>query len=160
MKRGYLGARRFIKGLLLWMAVIAGVFLLQSLLSAGSLRLNLTLLPVYYLGLRRGEVPGVAAGLPVGFLEDALSGQIIGPGMLGKGMIGVLSTYVSGSFFIWTPLLGILSIFALTVVDETVIYTSLSLFSQPPVPLRDFVVTVLIKALVNAPFGGLIRPEQ
>ncbi len=53
-----------------------------------------------------------------------------------------------------------LAVFALTVFDETVIYTSLSLFAQRPAPLLDFITLTLVKALINAPFGWLIRPEK
>ena len=142
------------------MIIVAGVFLLQSLISTTLIKLNLTLLLVYYFGLKKGETQGAAVGISVGFLEDTLSGHIIGPGMLGKGLVGILSTYLSSGFFIWTPMIGIVSVFTLTMIDETVVYVSLSLFSQRPAPLQDFVAMAFIKALINAPFGLLIKPEK
>ncbi|MEC4684826.1 MAG: rod shape-determining protein MreD [Nitrospirota bacterium] len=151
---------RTAKKIAFWTIIIAGVFLLQSVISIDIIRVNLTLLLVYYFGLRRGELQGAAVGISVGFLEDTLSGQLIGPGMLGKGLVGILPAYLSDGFFIWTPLLGMLAVFALTVVDETVVYTSLSLFSQSPAPLQDFIALTIVKALINAPFGWLIRPEK
>ncbi|NOZ25830.1 MAG: rod shape-determining protein MreD [Nitrospirae bacterium] len=140
-----------------WIAVAAGVFLLQSVISTGPMKLNLTLLLVYYFGLKRGDLAGVAVGIPVGFLEDTLSGQLIGPGILGKGLVGILPAYLTEGFFIWTPILGMLAVFTLTIVDETVVYTSLALFSQRPAPVQDFLLLTLLKAAVNAPFGWLIR---
>ncbi len=137
--------------------IVAGVFLIQSVISIELIKLNLTLLLVYYFGLKKGELQGVAVGISVGFLEDTLSGQLIGPGMLGKGLAGILPAYLSDGFFIWTPLLGMLAVFAL---DETVVYTSLSIFSQRPAPLQDFIALTFVKALINAPFGWLIRPED
>ncbi len=148
------------KKLALWTIIIAGVFLLQSVISTELIKVNLTLLLVYYFGLKKGELQGVSFGISIGFLEDTLSGQLIGPGMLGKGLAGILPAYLSDGFFIWTPLLGMLAVFALTVFDETVIYTSLSLFAQRPAPLLDFITLTLVKALINAPFGWLIRPEK
>ena len=53
-----------------------------------------------------------------------------------------------------------LAVFTLTVVDETVVYTSLSLFSQRPAPLPDFIGLTIVKALINAPFGWLIKPGK
>ncbi|HEB75722.1 MAG TPA: rod shape-determining protein MreD [Nitrospirae bacterium] len=141
----------------LWSVIGVGVFLLQSVISVGPMKLNLTLLLVYYAGLRRGELAGVAIGIPVGFLEDALSGGLIGPGMLGKGLVGILPAYLSEGFFIWTPILGMLAVFTLTVIDETVVYTSLALFSQRPAPVLDFLALTLLKASINAPFGWLLR---
>jgi len=149
-----------IKKLSFWTVIAALIFLLQSVISTGLLKLNLTLLLVYYFGLKRGELQGAAVGISVGFLEDAVSGQLIGPGMLGKGLAGILPAYLSEGFFIWTPLLGMLAVFTLTVVDETVIYTSLSLFSQRPAPFQDFIALTFVKALINAPFGWLIRPGR
>ncbi|GMT47564.1 MAG: hypothetical protein IEMM0007_1130 [bacterium] len=140
--------------------IVAGVFLLQSVISTELIKVNLTLLLVYYFGLKRGELQGAAVGISVGFLEDTLSGQLIGPGMLGKGLVGILPAYLSDGFFIWTPLLGMLAVFTLTVFDETVIYTSLSLFAQRPAPFQDFLALTLVKALINAPFGWLIRPGK
>ncbi len=148
------------KKFVFWTIIISGVFLLQSVISTELIKLNLTLLLVYYFSLTRGELQGVAIGIPVGFLEDALSGQLIGPGMLGKGLIGILPAYLSEGFFIWTPLLGMLAVFTLTVVDETVIYTSLSLFSQSPAPFQDFLALTFVKALINAPFGWVIKPGK
>ncbi|GBE36686.1 hypothetical protein BMS3Bbin07_00836 [bacterium BMS3Bbin07] len=151
---------RTAKKIAFWTIIIAGVFLLQSVISIDIIRVNLTLLLVYYFGLRRGELQGAAVGISVGFLEDTLSGQLIGPGMLGKGLVGILPAYLSEGFFIWTPLLGMLAVFTLTVVDETVVYTSLSLFSQRPAPLPDFIGLTIVKALINAPFGWLIKPGK
>ncbi|HEC98301.1 MAG TPA: rod shape-determining protein MreD [Nitrospirae bacterium] len=148
------------KKLAFWAIIVAGVFLIQSVISIELIKLNLTLLLVYYFGLKKGELQGVAVGISVGFLEDTLSGQLIGPGMLGKGLAGILPAYLSDGFFIWTPLLGMLAVFALTIVDETVVYTSLSIFSQRPAPLQDFIALTFVKALINAPFGWLIRPED
>ena len=148
------------KELAFWAIIITGVFLIQSVISTELIKLNLTLLPVYYFSLKKGELQGVSLGISIGFLEDTLSGQLIGPGMLGKGLAGILPAYLSDGFFIWTPPLGMLAVFTLTVFDETVIYTSLSLFSQRPAPLPDFITLTLVKALINAPFGWLIRPGK
>lgn len=148
------------KKLLLWSAIVTGIFLAQSLVSASLLTVNLTLLLVYYFGLKKGELAGVSVGISVGLLEDTLSGQLIGPGMLGKGLVGILSSYITDGFFIWTPLLGMLAVFVLTIVDEAVIYTSLTIFFEAPAPLKDFVGIALVKALINAPFGWMIRPEN
>ncbi len=149
-----------LRKVLLWSAIVTGVFLVQSLVSASLLTVNLTLLPVYYFGLKKGYAPGLSVGVSVGLLEDALSGQLIGPGMLGKGLVGILASYITDGFFIWTPLLGMLAVFVLTIVDEAVIYTSLTLFSEAPAPLKDFVGIALGKALINAPFGWMIRPAD
>ncbi|VAX30847.1 hypothetical protein MNBD_NITROSPIRAE02-83 [hydrothermal vent metagenome] len=149
-----------VKKIVFWTIIVAGVFLVQSVVSTELIKVNLTLLLVYYFGLKKGDLQGVAVGIPVGFLEDALSGQLIGPGMMGKGLAGILPSYLSDGFFIWTPLFGMFAVFTLTVFDETVVYTSLSLFSQSPAPFRDFLALTFVKALINAPFGWLIRPGK
>lgn len=140
--------------------IVVGVLLFQSLISISSIKLNLTLILVYYFGIKKGEVYGAGMGTAIGFLEDTISGQILGPCILSKGVVGVLSAYVSRGFFVWTPILGVFSVFVLTFVDEFVVYLSLSLFSQSPSLFQDFITLGAIKALINAPFGILIKPER
>ncbi len=88
------------KKLALWTIIIAGVFLLQSVISTELIKVNLTLLLVYYFGLKKGELQGVSFGISIGFLEDTLSGQLIGPGMLGKDW-QVSSLHISRMAFLY-----------------------------------------------------------
>lgn len=149
---------RSAKGVLFLVLIILSVFLVQSAFRIGEIRLNLSILIVYYFGLKRGATAGAAAGLPVGVIEDILTGHIIGPGMLGKGVTGILSSFPARSMLIWSPLLGAASLFILTVIDEVILYLSVSFFYSTPAPFYNFMSMALIKASVNAPFGLIIRP--
>jgi rod shape-determining protein MreD len=148
-----------IKKLLLWSTIFTVAFLLQSIITIGDLKLNITVLLVYYFGFKGGESRGAAVGLPVGFVEDILSGTLIGPGMLGKGLVGVLSTFVSSGILIWTPLLGVVSVFILTFIDEAAVYASLSIFTEPPSSLQEFISVALLKSLSVSAAGAFIRPD-
>jgi rod shape-determining protein MreD len=146
--------------ILLILAVITGLFIIQSLSSMNGIPLNLTLLPVYYLGLRKGDLYGSTSGILTGFFEDALSGHMLGPAILSKGIIGSVSSSFPGGFFIWRPFIGVISVFILSFADEAIIFLSLTLFSQQPAPLQDFLMMALFKSAINSPAGGFIRPNE
>ncbi|RMG69436.1 MAG: rod shape-determining protein MreD [Nitrospirae bacterium] len=137
--------------------VIILVLTLQGFLTLWSIRLNLTLLPVYMIALKRGTNDGLITGVFTGFLEDMLSGGFIGPSLLGKGLSGLFTSYVPLLFYYWRPFVGISALFLFTLFDDLVVYLSLSLFSGQPVPLNDFLPLAMGRALFNAPVGLFLK---
>ncbi|HHN65531.1 MAG TPA: rod shape-determining protein MreD [Nitrospirae bacterium] len=152
--------RKIVKNTILWGSVIICLVVIQSLLTVTSFKLNLAILPVFYLGFKKGDLAGFSSGIGAGLLEDILSGSIIGPSTLSKGMIGLFSHLLYEKFFVWTYLLGIVSVFLITIVDELIIYASMTIFSHQPLPFSSFATASLIKALVNSPFGGIIKKDE
>ncbi len=149
--------KELLKKIGLWTGIILVTLVIQTFFSISLFKLNLTLLPVYYLGFKRGEIAGFSSGVFVGFLEDTLSGQLMGPSILGKGLVGVLASYLSDRFFIWVPMLGIVSVFLFTVLDELIVYLSLTIFSNQPTGLKEFAFAAILKGLINSPIGGFIK---
>ena len=145
----------------LWWIIIFLAFLLQSSISVLAISPNLTVLVVYFIGIRHGGTKGLLSGVLIGALEDSLSYAMLGPNMLAKGMVGLLSaSFISGNFLIWTPLLGTIAAAFLTFTNNTVVFLSLSLFDRPPTNPGTALFITTMQALMNALAGIFMRPEN
>lgn len=143
-----------------WAVLILLTFLIQGSISFLHIKLNLTVILVCYIGIRKGEIKGMLFGALIGILEDSLSGIFIGPNLLSKGIIGYLSSSLSRRIFIWTPFLGVINIFFLTFLDCTIIFILRSVFDKMPVSLGTALFILLIKSMVNAPLGIFLKPKD
>lgn len=141
--------------------VVFLAFLLQGKVSLLSVQPNLTAVLAYYAGITYGEHRGTAAGLLIGAIEDSLASPLLGPNMLSKGLVAFLSSFfISGGFFVWTPLLGILGICLLTLIDNSVVFFSLSIFDRLPASLSSAIFISVMQALLNSFAGIFIRPKH
>ncbi|MBI5187895.1 MAG: hypothetical protein HZA07_02315 [Nitrospirae bacterium] len=145
---------------ILWTAIILLTFLIQGKVSLFDISPNFTSVLAYYAGIRKGEIKGMFFGSLIGILEDSLSGAFLGPNLLSKGLVGYLSSFMSGSFFRWTPLLGTIGISVLTLIDSTVVFLSRSIFDGMPVSIGAAAFIVAIQSLINAPLGIFIKPKD
>jgi rod shape-determining protein MreD len=143
-----------------WAFIILLTFILQRRLSLFGVAPNLTFVLVYYAGIREGGFSGIILGSLVGSIEDSLSGAFFGPHFLSKGLVGYFSSFMSGSFFRWTPILGAIGIAALTIIDSAVVFASRSFFDSIPVSIGAAVLIIAIQTLFNAPLGILVRPKN
>lgn len=146
---------------LLWVSAFFIAFLLQAKLSLLSVAPDMTILLSYFAGIKYSQNRGVIVGLLIGGLEDSLSSSILGPNMLGKGLAGFsASFFISGGIFVWTPLLGMLAVALLTLVDNSVVFLSLSIFDrQPTNPATGLLISVM-QALLNSAAGMFIKPAH
>ncbi len=144
-----------------WMTAVFCALLLQGRVAVLGVVPNLTVLIVFYAGMRHGENKGLLTGLLVGFIEDGLSAGMIGPNMLAKGVVGyVAAFFISGGFFRWTPLFGMLSLFVLTLADNTIVVLLKTVFDKPPGGFASIVFISVMQSLLNAPAGAFLRPEH
>jgi rod shape-determining protein MreD len=144
-----------------WAVAVLLAFVIDAKVSVLAIAPNLTALLAYYAGIMYGETRGMVAGLIIGGIEDSLSSPIIGPNMLGKGLVGLCSSFfLSGGFFVWTPLLGILGVALLTLLDNSVVYLSLGIFDTLPTNPSSALLTTTMQALLNAAAGMFIRPPH
>lgn len=145
---------------IIFLGVIFLAFLLESRISVFGISPNLMAAIAYYFGLKNGEVKGMLFGSAIGLIGDSLSGNIIGPNLLGKGLVGFLSSFISGNFFRWTPFLGVIGIFSLTAIDGGTVFLSRTIFEQMPAPLSNAISTIFISAFLNSFLGMFIRPKN
>jgi rod shape-determining protein MreD len=145
---------------LYWAIVIVLTFILQRILSVSGVVPNFTLLLVYYAGLREGSSTGMILGSIIGSIEDSLSGTFLGPYLLSKGLIGYISSFMSGSFFRWTPLLGAIGVASLTILDSLIVLASRSFFDRIPASTLSALLIISTQTLFNIPLGILIKPKN
>src|SRR5512147_2878549 len=110
-------------------------FLLQIKISILGVPPDLTAAVAYYFGITGGSTKGVLFGSLIGLIEDSVGGSILGPNLLGKGLVGFFSSFMSGSPLRWTPLLGIVSLAILTLMDGSIILLSRAIFDTMPTSL-------------------------
>lgn len=146
---------------LVWAGAILLTFFLQSRVSVLDIPPDLTAILVFYAGIRHGETKGLLTGVLIGALEDSISSSIIGPNLLGKGMVGFsASFFISGGVFRWTPVLGIVALSFLTFLDNSIVYLSRSIFDKMPAPPASALFIAVMQSLINAPAGIFIRPKH
>jgi rod shape-determining protein MreD len=146
---------------LVWLlSGVALAFVVQMKVSFFGISPNLTAVVAYYFGIKGSAVRGIFFGSLIGTIEDSVGGIILGPNLLGKGLVGFFSSFMSGSLFRWTPLLGMLSLFVLTVADGVVVALSRAIFESAPSSLTRWVLVVVAQGIFNLFIGIFIRPQN
>lgn len=146
---------------LAWAIAVFLALFLQGRLSFFGVKPDLTALLAYYAGIRYGEGRGLLAGGLIGAVEDSVSSVMIGPNLLAKGMIGFLASFfISGGIFRWTPLLGVIAVFMLTFVDNSVVFLLRSIFEGMPAMPTTALYIAAMQSLLSAPAGIFIRPRH
>ncbi len=146
---------------LLWLSLsVIAALVIHSQVSLWGVAPNLTVVVAYAVGIHGGPAKGILVGSAVGIVEDSVSGNILGPNLLGKGMAGYLASFSSGSLFRWTPLLGVLFLFGLTLVDGGIVFLSRTIFEASPTSLSGAVFTLLMQGVLNAGIGFFVRPHN
>jgi rod shape-determining protein MreD len=113
--------------------------------------LDLALVTVVFVALRRGRVTGLLGGSLAGLAQDALAGGVLGIGGLAKSVVGFLAGVV-GTQFIVTHHVPRLLVFALATIAHEVLFTGMSVL----LGLRGGdaqLVDLTFKTLVNSLAG-------
>ena len=137
-------------GLMLTIAVLAQTTFVRVIGGAGT-PVDLVLVVVVFAALSRGPVVGLWTGTLGGFVQDTLSGGIIGVSGLVKSIVGVLVGIAASQFIIGTVWHRVLILLVASVGHAFVllgVYTLVGLAS--PVATLSL---VLIQAVVNAMVG-------
>ena len=135
-------------------------FLLESRISFFGIQPDLSAALAFYFGLRNGETKGMLFGSLVGLIGDGLSGGILGPNLLAKGLVGFFASFMSGSVFRWTPLLGLIGISVLTALAGLTVFLSRTFFEHPPTSASRAITIILISAVINSSIGLFVRPRD
>ena len=145
---------------LLWVVIMFFIFIIQGSISIFDITPNFTAVLVCYAGIKKREVKGMFLGSLIGIIEDNLASPFLGPNLLSKGLIGYLSSFIYSRFFVWTPVLGMISISVLTLTDGFVVLMARSIFDKMPVSFGAAAFVITIQALLNAPFGLFLKPQK
>ncbi|MGO9377392.1 MAG: hypothetical protein ACLPN1_11630 [Dissulfurispiraceae bacterium] len=162
--------------LAVWIIAAILALLLQSKLSLFECPVNLAVAVVYAFGINSAMMKHSAAtgsadvsaemkatffGAVVGLIEDGMTGSIIGPNVLSKGLVGFISSFVFRDiFFLWESSLGGIVLCLLTMVDVSIALGVRLLFSNIVTGGRAVVELIIIQAIMNIPIGLLVKPGQ
>ena len=155
-----------------WILLAVLVFLLQTQCPLIREFSNLTVILVYYFGLKshkrnsgrdysgsKSEFESVLFGVIIGWMEDVISGSIIGPGILSKGLLGLMTPIVfTDMIFKWTPLWGAIIVVIFTLFDGLVVVCSRMMFTGVHVTGGIVFQAMCVQSIINMPFGILLRP--
>jgi rod shape-determining protein MreD len=145
---------------LLWAGIIFFTFGIQGSISLFDITPNFTVILACYAGIREGEVKGLFFGSLIGIIEDSLSGNLLGPNLLSKGLTGYLAAFLYGKIFVWTPVLGILTIMVFTAVDSFVVFTARSVFGTMPSGISTAAFIIAMQSIINAPLGIVLKKRS
>ncbi len=133
--------------------------------------IDLPLVIVIHIALMRGKTSGMVSGLILGYLQDALSGGILGFNGLAKVVAGFTAGFLREKFFVRSTAHRSISVAGAVLSFLVVKISTLALFAQPyPSPLLasflwalvgNTAAALLIHVLLDrfeTSFG--IRPEE
>jgi rod shape-determining protein MreD len=140
--------------------ILVLAFVLEANIRVLGISPNLTVLVVYYVGLRYGHLKGLAMGAGTGALADAAGGGFLGPSLVGKATAGYLARFLREGIFIWTPVLGLIGMAALTALDGLLSYLCTAVFFETPAPLGRAITIVFWQSALNSVAGIYIRPGK
>lgn len=155
-----------------WALLSAGAFFIHTQFSSFSVLFNPTVVLVYYFGIEslnrisskkffpvRIEFESAAFGALIGFVEDALTGSIIGPSLLSKGLVGFITPFVYTEIvFRWTPFWAGALLALLTFCDGWAVAGARSVFSETIINNAQVLKVVIFQCLVSLPFAFILKP--
>lgn len=145
---------------LLWAVITFVAFGMQGSISLLDITPNFTVILACFAGIREGEGKGLLLGSLIGIIEDSLSGNLLGPHLLSKGLTGYFSAFLYSKIFVWTPLLGILTAVVFTMAESFAVYTARSVFGTMPSGFGAAAFVIAMQSLFNAPLGIFLRKKS
>jgi cell shape-determining protein MreD len=160
---------------IVWVFITAIILLIQPKLALFDCPLNLTLALVYVFGMRTTayhpaasgsddvtpEIRSTLFGAGIGLIEDAMIGSLMGPNLLSKGLVGLMSSIVYRDiFFQWESVLGGVVLTVLTLLDGIIVIAARQLFSNMAIGGSAAVELIIIQAIMNIPLGLVLKPGQ
>jgi rod shape-determining protein MreD len=107
--------------------------------------MDLTLMVVVYIAITRGKVAGMTTGLVLGYLQDALSGGILGVNGLSRILAGYTGGYLKNKFFIGSTTHRIGVVLGTVLVAVVSRIAALAVFSLPlPVLSPAFILWAVL----------------
>ncbi len=158
-----------------WFFLASVALLLQPKLTLFGCPLNLTIALVYAFGIKTAphqpaasgssdvlpEIRGTAFGAGIGLIEDVMTGSILGPNLLSKGLAGFVSTMVYREiFFQWESAVGGVVLAVLTLLDGLLVIWTRELFSNLYAGGPAVANLIIVQSIINIPLGLMLRPEK
>jgi cell shape-determining protein MreD len=159
--------------ILKWLLLAATAFLMQTQLSSMHISVNITVVLVYFFGLKnlervstreyfgsKAEIQSTLFGAITGLAEDAIMGSVIGPNLLSKGLIGFITPVIFADVvFRWTRFWGMMILITFTFLDGAIVIGSRAVFTDLNINVWSAFLNMLVQAVINVPFGMLLKPK-
>ncbi len=143
-----------------WVLLVIIVLFIQSRFYIIRIKPEFLIVIVFIYGMRiRNENKSTFFGFITGIIEDSLSG-VWGPNTLSKAITGFISANIIGGYFVWSPLLGIIGLFFVTIVESFINILVLSLKGEIISSSLWIAYTILLQAIINAPLGYFAGKEE
>lgn len=158
-----------------WVCAASLAILFQPKITIFDFPLNLTIILVYAFAIMApplqsasmsftdvsAEIRGSSFGAAIGLIEDAMSGTIPGLNVLSKGLIGFVSSIIYRDLFSqWTPLIGGIVLFVLTLVDGIIVILTGYFIAGINIGGTTAIQMIFIQAVINFLLGCLIKSGQ
>jgi hypothetical protein len=158
-----------------WFLASSSALLFQPKITVLDFPINLTIVVVYAFAIMApplqsasmsftdvsAEIRGSLFGAAIGLVEDAMSGTVPGLNVLSKGLLGFTSSIIFRDLFSqWTPLIGCIIIFLLTIMDGAIVILAGDFIAGIHISGFSAFQMILVQAIVNLPFGYLIKSGQ
>ena len=117
---------------------------------------DLPLIIVLHIAMTRGKIPGMMTGLVIGYLQDAMSGGVIGFNGISKIIAGYVGGYLKEKFFVRSMTHRTASVAGAVFMALLAKIAVLALFAQPRPSLLSaqffwgFVGNTLLALLIHA----------
>ncbi len=129
---------------------------LMSHFSVGGMTLDLALILTVYCGVLLKGDRGIWVGFAIGFVQDCLSGSLLGVNTLSKSVIGFTFSTLKDKLMVvgFVPISVIL--LAASFFDGLVYYLTMTTLLKAPIPFSFLFKTLLIYAMYNALVGPIL----
>jgi rod shape-determining protein MreD len=148
-----------VKENLLWILVSISAIVIDGT-SYFDYRLNVVVVLIYYIGIRWETRKAVLWAFIIGFLLDSIALKILGPNILSKGTVIFMAYFFQTGIFNLTPLLNAILCFAFTVVDNSIVFFSLTMFDARPAEFIHAANITVYQSIINAIIGYFIIREK
>ncbi|WP_420265834.1 rod shape-determining protein MreD [Candidatus Magnetominusculus dajiuhuensis] len=148
-----------VKGNLLWILIAILAIVIDETSFIGY-RANVVVVLVYYIGIRWDTRKAVLWAFIIGFLLDSIALKILGPNILSKGAVIFMAYFLQTGIFNLAPLLNAILCFSFTMIDNFIVYFSLTLFDTRPAEMLHAANITLYQSVINAAIGYFIIRER
>jgi rod shape-determining protein MreD len=136
------------KNALLWLLAGVLVIIIDGF-SLFSMRLNLTVLLVFYMGMKLKPYRALFWATVIGVVLDSVSMRLTGPNVMTKALIVFACWVLNSGAFKLTAVFNSVICYLLTAADLALVYLLISVFDTKPVEFADASVNVVFQSFVN-----------
>jgi rod shape-determining protein MreD len=136
------------KSATLWL--LAGVFVIViDGFSFFSMRLNLTVLLVFFMGMKLKPYRALFWATVIGLILDSVSMRLTGPNIMSKGLIVFACWVLNSGVFNLNAVFNSVICYLFTAADLAIVYLLLTVFDTKPVEFADASFNVVFQSFVN-----------